>query len=71
MIMRLKRRGGGPEEMKDIATFQEEGRGVRVFDVNGHDLGYFGPEEYGTIIVGAAAGKPAQEGEPNPDESDW
>ena len=52
MIMRLKRRDGGPEETKNVASFREEGRGIRVFDVNGKDMGYFGPEEYHTIIVG-------------------
>lgn len=52
VIMRLTRRGGGSEETKDVATFREEGRGVRVFDVDGKDIGYFGPEEYETIIVG-------------------
>ncbi len=52
VIMRLKRRGGGPEETKDIASFRKEGRGVRVFAVDGKDIRYFGPEEYETIIFG-------------------
>jgi hypothetical protein len=56
--MRLKRRGGGPEETKDVASFQQEGRGVRVFDVEGKDIGYFGPEEYEKIIIGGR--KPAE-----------
>lgn len=53
MILRLRRRGGEPEETKkDIASFRQEGRGVRVFDVDGNDIGYFGPEEYESIILG-------------------
>jgi hypothetical protein len=31
MIMRLKRHAGGPEETRDIDSFRQEGRGVRVF----------------------------------------
>ena len=67
MIMRLKRRGGGPEEMKSIASFREEGRGLRVFDANGKDMGYFGPEEYHTIIVG---GERVPDGKPDRREPD-
>jgi hypothetical protein len=55
MIMRLKPRGGGPEKTAVIASFRQERRGIRAFDVNGNDVGYFGPEEYEKIILGLKA----------------
>jgi len=71
MIMRLKRRKGGPEELKDIASFRQEGRGVRVFDTEGKDMGYFGPERYRTIILGGAKTREwAPEDEPARREGD-
>jgi hypothetical protein len=63
MIMRLKPRRGGPEKTMVIASFREEGRGVRVFDGNGKDMGYFGPEEYEKIILGSKAPEPDTAGE--------
>lgn len=70
MIMRLKRHAGGPDETLDIASFREEGPGVRVFDVHGQDLGYFGPEEYHTIILGGNAGERPPEESPERREPD-
>jgi hypothetical protein len=66
MLMKLKPRNGGPDEFKDIASFREEGRGLRVFDRDGNDVGYFGPEDYQTIILGGAeARERAPEDEPS------
>ena len=52
MIMKLKPRNAGPDEFKEIASSGQVGRGVRVYDRDGNDMGYFGPEEYEKIILG-------------------
>jgi hypothetical protein len=65
MVMRLRRHEGGPEELKEIASFRGEGRGLRAYDAEGHDLGYFGPEQYEKIILGGAAARErTPEGDP-------
>jgi hypothetical protein len=70
MKMRLKRHDGAPEETLDVSSFREEGRGVRVYDASGRDLGYFGPEEYYAIILGTESGANAPENEPGRRQDD-
>jgi hypothetical protein len=51
-LMRLYPRVGEPRE-RDIGGFQEEEQGYRVRDVDGKDLGYFGPDKYEMITFEA------------------
>ena len=51
-IVRIYSRVGEPEERR-IGGFQEEDEGYRVRDVDGKDLGYFGPDKYERITFEA------------------
>lgn len=71
MIMKLRRHEGAREELKEIARFRREGYGLRTYDAEGNDLGYFGPEEYEKIILGGSPTRErAQEGAPPRHEGD-
>jgi hypothetical protein len=57
-IMRLKPRNG-PETTQPIGGFKESGAGYSVQDEDGKELGYFGPDQYESIIFEARFDTPS------------
>ena len=49
-IMRLTNRDGTQEPDKEIGGFREDGRGYKVQDTKGKELGYFGPDKYKDLV---------------------
>jgi hypothetical protein len=51
IVMRLKPRNGGPEEIIEIGGIDhEEQHGYQVRGLDGKRLGYFGADQYENII---------------------
>ncbi len=49
LVMKLKDRRGQQTE-RPIGGFRESGAGYQVREENGEDIGYFGPDQYESII---------------------